>query len=76
MGKKYGDALVAIYASDSDKTVRKAVQQALFVQSNAHALVEIARKETDPELKKHAVQMLSVMGAKEAKDFMLEILNK
>jgi HEAT repeat protein len=74
--KKYGDALVAIYSSDSDKAIRKAVQKALFVQGNDKALIEIARKETDPELKKHAVQVLSIMGSKEAKDYMLEILNK
>jgi HEAT repeat protein len=71
-----GDALVSMYASDKDTEDRRAVIQALFLENNAHALIEIARKETDPELKKDAVQKLSLMHSKEATDFMMEILNK
>jgi HEAT repeat protein len=71
-----GDALVSIYASDKDTEDRRAVIQALFLESNAHALIAIARKETDPELRKDAVQKLSLMHSKEATDFMMEILNK
>jgi HEAT repeat protein len=76
MGKKTGPDLVAMYASDPDKAVKKAVLQALFLQGNATAIVEIARKETDPELKKEAVQKLSLMNSKEAAEFMMEVLNK
>jgi HEAT repeat protein len=68
--------LTAIYANDSDKRVRKAVLGALFVQGKAAPLIEIARKETDLELKKEAVNMLSIMKSKEATDFMMELLNK
>jgi HEAT repeat protein len=71
-----GDALVSMYASDKDTEDRRAVIQALFLEDNAHALIAIARKETDPELKKDAVQKLSLMNSKEATDFMMEILNK
>jgi hypothetical protein len=39
-------------------------------------IVEIARKESDPELKRDLVQMLSNMRSKEATDFLLELLNK
>jgi tetratricopeptide (TPR) repeat protein len=76
MGKRWGDALTALYAENSDKAVRKAVIGALFLQSNAPALIALARKETDPELKKDAVQKLSLMHSKEATEFMMEILNK
>jgi HEAT repeat protein len=75
-GKKTGEALVAIYTSDKDLETRKAIVQGLFVQGNAKALVELARKETDPAMKKQIVQQLSVMGSKEATDYLMEIINK
>jgi hypothetical protein len=48
----------------------------LFVQGNATGLVALARKESDPQLKKEIVSKLSVMNKKEATDYFLEILNK
>jgi HEAT repeat protein len=68
--------LAAIYASDSDKRVRKAVLSAFFLKKDATAIIDIARKETDPELKKDAVSKLSLIKSKEATDFMMELLNK
>jgi hypothetical protein len=68
--------LAAIYASDSDKRVRKAVLNAFFLKKDAAAIIDIARKETDMELKKDAVNKLSIMKSKEATDFMMELLNK
>ncbi len=47
---------------------------ALFIQGNAKALIEIARQETDPAMKREAVQKLSIMGSKEATDYMMELL--
>lgn len=70
-----GDALVGIYESDRDRDDRREVINALFIEGNAHALIQVARKETDPELKKDAVQKLSLMHSKEATDFLMEILN-
>jgi hypothetical protein len=52
----------------------RAVMHAYFVQSNATALVEIARQERDPELKREAVRMLSLMRSKEALDYLQELL--
>ncbi|HYO81609.1 MAG TPA: HEAT repeat domain-containing protein [Bryobacteraceae bacterium] len=69
-----GDTLVAMYSSGTEPEVRKAVIKALMVQNNARQLVEIARKESDPELKRQAVQQLSHMQSKEATDYMLELL--
>src|SRR5262249_47468760 len=42
-------ALTSVYASDSNADVRKAVIEALFVQQNAKALVDLARAEKNPE---------------------------
>jgi HEAT repeat protein len=77
MGReRTGAALVGLYNSESDAAAKKAALQGLFIQGNAAAIIEIARKERDPQLKKEAVSHLSRMDSKEATDFMLEILNK
>lgn len=71
---KTGQALNEIYSSDKDPDVRKAVIEALFIQGNAEALVALARKETDPEMKRNIVEKLSLMSSKVAQDYMLELL--
>jgi HEAT repeat protein len=78
MGSKgTGDALVQIYASDKDESVRKMVINALAMQDNAAGLVALARKEQDIAMKKAIVERLSHMGGnKIATDYLLEILNK
>jgi HEAT repeat protein len=73
-GPKTGEALVEIYAGEKEPGVRKAVVNALFLQGNAAALVALARKENDVEAKKAIVQKLSLMQAKVATDYMLELL--
>jgi HEAT repeat protein len=75
-GPQSGALLVATYKAESDPEIRKKVMHALFLQGNAAPLVEIARAETDPELRKSAVHWLSLMGSKDARAYMLEILNK
>jgi HEAT repeat protein len=71
-----GQALISLYDSNADRATRDAVIDALFIQHNAHALVILARKETDPEMKRHIVSRLSVMHSKEGTDYMLEILSR
>jgi hypothetical protein len=65
-----------IYVASKDRDVKGRVVDALFIQGDARALVELARKETDPEMRKRIVERLSRMKAKEATDYMLEIINK
>jgi hypothetical protein len=71
-----GSTLISMYAGAKDPAASRAVLQALFLQGNAQAIVDIARKEIDPEMKKDAVQKLSLMHSKVATDYLLEILNK
>jgi HEAT repeat protein len=71
-----GKLLVSLYDTEKDAQVRKAALQGLFLQGNAEALIEIARKEKDPELRKDVVQHLSVMHSEAATRFLLDILNK
>lgn len=73
---KTSDALVSIYSSEPDRNVKEQIIRSLFVQGSAKEIVEIARKETDPALKRSGVQALSRMNSKEATDFMMELLSK
>ncbi len=71
-----GDALAAMYPSESDPEVKGQIIHALFIQNNGKALVEIARKESNTEVKKQIVHWLSVMHSKEGTDYLMELLNK
>jgi HEAT repeat protein len=68
------EGLVSLYGSESDAGAKKQIIDALWLQRNAKALIDLARKETDPQMKKEIVLKLSTMKSKEANDYMLEIL--
>jgi tetratricopeptide (TPR) repeat protein len=68
------EALVSIYGSDQGADVRRAVVNALFLQNNAKALVDLARAEKNPEMKKEIVSKLSIMKSKDATDYLMELL--
>ena len=74
-GNKARPMLVQVYNSGDTEAKRSAVE-ALFVNDDAADLVALARKETNPDMRRYLVQKLSIMGNKEARDYMLEILNK
>lgn len=71
-----GAALVDIYTTQKDAPVRQAAIEGLFVQNNADALVQLARKETDPAMKKAIVTKLSVMKNPAATAYLIELLGK
>jgi HEAT repeat protein len=75
-GQAATDALVAAYNSNADVDTRREVIRALFVHRDAKDLVALARKETNPELRRELVRELSVMHSPEANEYMLELLNK
>jgi len=75
-GEKARPVLVQIYTNEKDPELRRAAIQSMFVLGDATDLVALARKESDPEMKQKLVEQLSVMGNREARDYMLEILNK
>jgi tetratricopeptide (TPR) repeat protein len=68
------EVLTGIYATDASIDVKKAVINALFLQSNAAGLVTLARAEKNPDLKKDIVSKLSNMKSKEAMDYLMELL--
>jgi hypothetical protein len=70
------DRLVAIYSDKVDARVRRDIVEILAERGNAHAVVALARKEKDVDLKREIVQRLSRMDDKEATEYLLEILSK
>jgi tetratricopeptide (TPR) repeat protein len=73
---KTAEAIKAIYfAADSTPEIRKEAINALFLQNNGRMMVEIARAEKDPAMKKELVSKMSVMhGSKEVTDYLMELL--
>ena len=69
-----GDVLRSLYGPESNAQVKEEIINALFVQRNATALVEMARAEKDPGMKREIVSRLSNMRVKEATDYLLELL--
>lgn len=66
--------LKQMYGAEKEVPVKRAILDAFFIQGNATSLIEIARAEKDPALRRSAVEKLSLMRSKEAADFMMELL--
>lgn len=75
-GEEGKNALLSIYESQADVQSKKEVIRALFIHGAAKDMVTLARKEANPELKKELVRNLAIMDSPDARDYMLEILNK
>jgi HEAT repeat protein len=75
-GERSAAILRTIYDTDNDRDVKHAVIKSFFIQGNSHTLVELARKEKDLELKKEIISRLSLMGTKEAADYLMEFLKE
>ena len=69
-------ALMTIYNSQSDLETKDCHECACSLRNAAKEMVAMARKETNPELKKALTQKLSLMHSPEVTDYMMEILNK
>jgi hypothetical protein len=73
-GSRMGEQLLGLYRSDTRKEVREAVIHAMFIQGNAKTLVDLARAEKDPEMKKEIVSKLAIMHSKDATEYLMEYL--
>jgi HEAT repeat protein len=69
-------ALITIYSTNNDQDTRKEVVNALFLHGAGKELVALARKETDPQMKRELIQKMSLMSSPEITEYMMEILNK
>lgn len=68
------DELSRLYSKESSADVKKRIIKGLFISGDAARLVELAKTETNLELKKDIVQRLSMMKSKEAADYLAELL--
>ena len=73
-GSEIGPVLGDIYDQESDRRARKKIIEALFINGETDILINIARKEKDPGLRRLAIEQLSLMDSPEVREFMLELL--
>ena len=69
-------ALTKVYSSQADVATKKKVINALFLHGAGKEMVALAKKETNPELKRSLISKMSLMNSPEISDYMMEILNK
>lgn len=67
-------ALVSIYNTQTDLESRKHALRGLFIHQDSKDLIALARKETNPEMKKEIVRYLSLIHSPDATEYMMEIL--
>lgn len=65
--------LSQLYARETAVPVKKQIIQAMFVGGNATRMIELARTETNPELRTAAIRNLGMMGSKGTGDVLVEI---
>jgi hypothetical protein len=68
--------LITIYNANNDFETKKEVVNALFLHGAGKELVTLARKETNPQMKRELIQKMSLMSSPEITEYMMEILNK
>jgi hypothetical protein len=68
--------LVSMYSATQDRNLRAAIIRALSTGSDGKALIELARKETDPELKRIAIRHLTHMRNADVTAFLMEVIEK
>lgn len=74
-GKDAGKYVLPMY-TNADPGTKRAIIQALFLASDDTSLIDLSRKETNPEIRNHIVRQLSLMGSKASTDLMEEILSR
>lgn len=67
------EELWQLYQKETSVDVKKRIIQAMFVGGNVTRLLELAKTEKDPELRRTAVRNLGVMGSKETGNALVEI---
>ena len=65
--------LSQLYAKETAVPVKKQIIQAMFVGGNATRMIELAKTETNPELRTTAIRNLGMMGSKGTGDALVEI---
>jgi tetratricopeptide (TPR) repeat protein len=66
--------LVSIYGTETDRNIKSEILNSLANEGAIKPMIECARKEKDPELKRVALRRLGESKSKEAMDFIEELL--
>lgn len=69
-----GELLRELYGNTTDRGEKVEILEAFFIQDNYRDLIEVVKTEEDRELKKRALEYLSLMDSDEATDFVLGLL--
>jgi len=75
-GSEGAATLITIYNANNDFETKKEVVKALFLHGAGKEMVTLARKETNPQMKRELIQKMSLMSSPEITEYMMEILNK
>ena len=67
------EELWQLYQKEASYDVKRQILSALQASGNATRMIEVARTEKDPELRRIAVRNLGVMGSKAGGDALVEI---
>ena len=67
--------LVELYPNGS-RSEKKAVIQSMMIMEDVEGLISMMKTETDPELKREMLQMLTIMDSEEADQYLFEMLEK
>ena len=67
--------LVGLYPNGS-RAEKEAVIQSMMIMDNVEGLISLMKTETDPELKREMLQMLTMMDSEEADQYLFEMLEK
>jgi len=73
-GPEAAKQLASLYATETDPAVRARVLNAYLILGDSQALVDLFRREKDPELKRKIVQTLSYMDDPQSQAFLEKLL--
>ena len=69
------EELWQLYQKETAVDVKKRIIRAMFVGGNVTRLIDLAKTEQNPELRRTAVRNLGIMGSKRTSDALVEIYN-
>jgi len=72
---KAGQYLVSIYP-DVSRGEKEYIIEAMMIVDDARGLIGLMKNETDPELKREMMQMLTNMDSEEANEYLFKLLEK
>jgi hypothetical protein len=67
------DYLVSLYPRGS-RQEKTAVIESMMILDNVDGLISLLKQETDPELKREMLQMLTVMDSEQSDEYLFQLL--